>query len=71
MNYQMEFQLSHARPYDLETKGSITAASPLWPTTCLTARYHLTWERIPTPFISVFGHYRKALDWAQILIKSS
>ena len=30
-------------------------------------RYHLLWSRMPTPFISVFSQYWRALDCAQML----
>lgn len=60
-------QLSCACSYDLDIKGFITTKNPLWSAMWLMTRYHLTWRKIFTPFISVFDRYRKALDWAQML----
>ena len=63
----IHFQFSSVRSYDLNVKKFITTENTLWPKTWLMTRYHLTWRKISTSFISIFDRYWKALDWAQML----
>ncbi|MCJ1348085.1 hypothetical protein MMC31_006316 [Peltigera leucophlebia] len=60
-------QFSNGRPYGLDASGSIMADNPSWPTTRRIAQSHLLWEKVNTPFISVFNLYEKALNWAEML----
>ena len=43
------------------------AEDPSWPAMWLMARCHLLCRKICMSFISVFNHYRKALDQAEML----
>lgn len=58
---------SRRRPYGLSGTGHLSSENPTWPATWGMARYHMLHSHIPTPFISVFNNYRRALNWAGML----
>lgn len=60
-------QSSKGRPYGLDACGSITSDDPTRPATWSMAQLHLQWVKTPTPFISVFNQYERALKWASNL----